>query len=179
MKFFTELVLLSIVFVYSFMVSLLTFRPYYEYKIIEPNLMRNSYIAEIKGDLLDIELTKKHLDNFNQLGNNKILRYKVTEHPRPITIEIRALGVDFYEEINKDAILAYAQSDERGCKIVVRNDLVTETQFRNTLIHEFLHCYSYDHVNDEQDLMYSEDNPDVDMEPSIRKYAKEVEERIK
>lgn len=152
---------------------------YYHNHYFVPDKIRNSYIAEIKGDLLDVELTKKHLDNFNELGHNNILRYEVTESPRPIYIEIRALGKDFYEEVYKDSILAYAQATDKDCRIILRNDMHTEEEFRNTLIHEFLHCYYYDHSPNESDLMYWEENSFVNLEPSIRKYAKELEERLK
>lgn len=155
------------------------FGRYCDYKFYTPYLIRNSYIADIKADLLDRELAKKHLDNFNKMGHNGIVNFSVTERPRPIRIEIRKLGETFYEHLRGDSILAYTQADENGCLIVMGNDSITEEQFRNTLIHEFLHCYFYDHVKDSSDVMYWEDNSFVDMEPSIRRYAKEVEDRIK
>lgn len=152
----------------------------HEYYIV-PKLIRNSYIADIQGDFLDMNLVKKHLDKFNELGHNVVVKYKVSsdmDKPRPITIEVRALGKTFYEELNKYAILAYATSRVDSCTIVLRNDMVTEIQFRNTLIHELLHCYLYDHTKDKKDLMYYSENNE-DLAPSIKKYAEELEQRIK
>lgn len=168
-------------FIYSLVLGSFL-QPVYKYKITDPTLIKNSYIAEIKADFINTNLVKKHLDIFNEYGHNQIVRYKPEEafsKPRPITIEVRKLGVDFYEELNKDGILAYASSDESSCKIIIREDLYTEIQFRDTLIHELLHCYEYDHKNwDEKDLMYYEDNEN-DKLPSIKKYAEDVYERIK
>ena len=182
MRFFTAVVILGITFIYTFTTALVTFKPWYDYNVVEPLLIKNSYISEIKGDILNTNLVKKHLDIFNEYGHNQIVRYRPEEavtKPRPIKIEIRKLGEDFYEELNKDSILAYATSVEDSCRIVLREDLVTEIQLRDTLIHELLHCYQYDHKNyDESDLMYYEDNEN-DKLSSIKFYAEEVYERTK
>lgn len=180
-RLFTGVVILLVTFIYAFIVGILVVSPTYKSKVTDIKLIKSSYVKEIKADFINHELAKKHLDKFNEYGHNHIVKFKAEDvegEPRPITIEIRKLGEDFYEQLNDNKILAYALSQERSCKIVIKDDLVTEDQFRDTLIHEFLHCYEYDHVPlIESDLMYYEDNR-LDKLPSIIRYAEEVEKRI-
>ena len=148
--------------------------PIYNYHVVHPKLIKESYISEIKGDFFQVNLAKKHLDNFNELGHNKIVKFE--GGTRPITIEIRTLNQGFYEQIRGPEILAYAEYKKDSCKIVMRDTLYTEIQFRNTLFHELLHCYFYDHSPDQNDLMYYQEN--LVTEENIKKYAEEVERRI-
>lgn len=174
-------VLIFIVFTYSLILGSYL-RPYYRYKIIEPSYIRNSYIAEIKGDLLDIRLAEKYLDIFNNYGHYKIVKFKIETNmtkPRPIRIEIRELGETSYEQLYADKALALTYTTDKDCKIIMTTNLDSYKQFESTLIHELLHCYGYDHVNDEEDVMYPNDNPQVDLKENIKGYALEIENRIK
>lgn len=176
-KNFSILLLLIIELVYFSMLGCAV-KPSIDYNLLHPILIRASYIAEIKGDLLNVELTKKYLDKFNKYGHNNIVKYKAPKGiARPITIEIRPFGKDTYEKLQKDIMLGYAISTERSCIIVIKDDLVTEEQFKQVIIHEFLHCYFYDHTDINGDLMYPYYTPPKDS--NIQAYALEVENRIK
>lgn len=180
-KIWARLVYRFIIFTYAAAIGL-ALAPAYKYRIKDVSLIRRSYISDIKGDLFNSSLAKKHLDKFNEYGHNSIVKYEpnaVAGIPRPIVIEIRKLDQNFYEKFNENRMLAYATPLEEKCTIVIRDDLRTEIQFRDTLIHELLHCFEYLHnERDDKDLMYPEDNSENKL-PSIIKYAKEIEERIK
>lgn len=176
-KVFASTILLWLSLIYGFIIGD-QIKPYYDYYIAEPKLMRRSYVVSITGDYLDVQLVKKHLDNFNTIGHNRILRFeKLRTNDRPITIEVRVLGKDFYENLNKDSLLGYTISLEDKCTIVLVNDMPLEQQFRDVIIHEILHCYSYEHTKDPNDLMYPYNNFN-DYSLSIEKYAKELEKRM-
>lgn len=152
--------------------------PSFRYYIADPVLIKNSYIKEIKGDLLDIELVKKHLDIFNKYGHNAIVKYSTdSKINRPITIEIRKLDQGAYEQIQGVYILGYANTSETECKIAIWNNIPKEEIFRQTLYHELLHCYFYDHSPDKKDLMYYKEN--IVKEAIIKAYAEELEKRLK
>lgn len=85
--------------------------------------------------------SKKILDNFNSLGYNKAVQYKGR---RPIII----FEVD---KIPKN-VVGYAQVRLNHCIIKIEKGL-TAIDFKNVLIHEYLHCLGFNHVNDKSNLM--------------------------
>jgi hypothetical protein len=112
--------------------------------------------------------TKKALEEFNSFGDNKIISFKKIKNGRPVQIYEMA---DFEEELRPE-VLGSAWPMFKDCTIRLkkRQDLI---DYRETVLHEYLHCMGYDHVPDPLDLMYYQLNP-VDKEDNIRQYAKKV-----
>lgn len=152
-------------------------KPAVDYYIKEPRLIRASYVSEITGKSSDKDLVKKYLDIFNSYGHNNIVKYEPQQtSPRTITIAIRKLNETFYEDLNGAGLMGYALPGTETCRIIIRDDIKTEQQFKLVLLHEFLHCYFYDHSTDKDDLMYYTEN--VVSEENIKSYAREIETRI-
>lgn len=115
------------------------------------------------------EDTKIILENFNKLGDNQIVKYNGT---RPITIEEMSLG----DELLYPGTLGFAVIYPTHCEIKLRTGAKL-LEYKETVLHEYLHCFGYEHINDENDLM----NPYetfIDKEENIRYYARDLKERV-
>jgi len=128
---------------------------------------RNTYI-----DVIDTpsygKYTKEFLQEFNSFADNKIISFNKIKGGRPITI--REMG-GFYESLYP-GVIGVARPRFNSCSILVKKglDLI---DYRETLLHEYLHCMGYNHVANRDDLMYYSLNP-VDKEENIKQYAKKV-----
>ena len=116
--------------------------------------------------------TKKVLEEFNAMGDNKIVSFSEMVNGRPIEIsEMQEYDVKF----DSDAIgIAYFNLTK--CSIKIKKGLPYE-DFRETIIHEYLHCYGYHHSTDPGDLMYYAINP-IDKEQNIKDYAQKVKKKF-
>lgn len=132
-------------------------------------LYMDSYIADI--DTPGYKNTKQDLELFNSFGNEQIVQYEpVTKWSRPIYIKETKTLEGKKEKIGQ-ALVALDY-----CTITIEEGL-NEYEYYLVLIHEYLHCLGYDHVDDPNDIMYYElTDPSID---NIKKYAKEIEERRK
>jgi hypothetical protein len=129
-----------------------------------------SYIATINTP--SYKNTRKVLEEFNALGDNKIVSFSEIPDGRPIEI-VEITPID--RQISPGAVgTTYAKITR--CTIKMAQGL-DEIEYRETLLHEYLHCYGYDHVDDYKDLMYYSLFP-VDKEENIRHYAKEVKKKF-
>lgn len=118
----------------------------------------SSYIADIKTITYDPENIKEILDNFDKQSYNEIVRY---EGLRPIVIVENPM-------ISLRGAVGYANWDYSGCTISLVPGL--GERFREVLLHEYMHCFSYGHDNTPGDLMY----PSITYkatEESIKEYA--------
>jgi len=123
----------------------------------------HTYIKEINVKTYNKELLKIYLDEFNKLGNNKIIRYN--EDVRPITITD--------DTINPN-LLGLAEIEDTRCNIKL-NFGIDEVSLKYILYHEYLHCFGIMHIKDNKDLM----NPIFYALPSLDnllKYTKKLED---
>lgn len=101
------------------------------------------------------------LDDFNLLGYNKVV---FKSGSRPINIVVG--------RIDRDYAIGWARVKPGYCDIKI-DDRLSPEDFQQTVVHELLHCYGYEHVKDETSVM----NPSVSdklSRDSIRNYAKDV-----
>ena len=113
------------------------------------------------------------LQQFNSYGDNKIVSFTAIENGRPIVIEEMT---DIEENVLFEDVAGLAYPKLTSCTIKLRRNLDTK-ELKDTLLHEYLHCYGYDHVDNPEDLMYYSINP-VDKENNIREYAKKLKEEF-
>lgn len=129
-----------------------------------------SYIKSI--NLPTYNTAKTVLEEFNSMGNNKIVSFREIKDGRPIEIiEMSELDTKLIPEA-----IGVARPKLSKCTISIRRGL-SVNNFRETLIHEYLHCYGYVHSSDPKDLMYYSLNP-IDKEENIRQYARDMEKRF-
>ena len=112
--------------------------------------------------------TKKVLEEFNSFGDNKIISFKKINNGRPV--QIREM-TDLEEQLRPD-VLGSAWPSTADCNIRMKKKQ-DPYEYRETLIHEYLHCFGYNHVPNPRDIMYFQENY-LDKEDSIRQYAKKV-----
>lgn len=113
---------------------------------------------------------KDILLEFNSYADGVIVQFENVENGRPIIIQEMS---DFDDQIFP-SVAGIAFPKFTGCVIKLNRELSAK-EFRETLIHEYLHCYGYDHIEDEKDLM----NPSLnylDKDESIRDYARRLKE---
>lgn len=135
-------------------------------------MFKNSYIQQIDMPTYGNEQTKEILQEFNGMADNKIITFDKISFGRPVYITEMTQEI---QEINAAAIgLTMPRLTE--CRVYVQKGL-SHADFRETLLHEYLHCLGYDHVEDPTDLMYFMAIP-VDKEENIRQYAKKVLEKF-
>lgn len=112
------------------------------------------------------------LKEFNSMGDNKIVSFEEIPNGRPIDIA-EMTQFDFIVAPNAVGI---ARPRATNCTIGIKNGL-DKPEFREVLLHEYLHCYGYDHSPDSTDLMYYSLNP-IDKEENIRQYAKKMKKKF-
>jgi len=137
-------------------------------------VVNQTYIADIKGDPIMVSMVKESLDYFNRLGNNEVIDYekKFGDYSRPVTIYVKSF-TGFWEV----GLAGYANIDLDHCIVYVDQDEPDVLEFQKTVIHEYLHCVGYDHVNDRKDVMYKAATPGINSDLSIKHYADEIKGR--
>ncbi len=142
-------------------------------KYIQPRIIKATYVANIYGDPTERAMIKDALDYFNSFDEDKIIIFEKpgTYFDRAMTFEIH----DFSKDLFLSNLAGLTSINEKGCKIQVypTSDPI---EFRQVLIHEYLHCMGYNHVDNTKDIMYKsyievkEDN--------IQKYADELKAKL-
>lgn len=159
-KLYVELVLLAITFMYSFGLATL---------LVEPSLKVYSYMFYHRSYIQSIDtpsygkLTKLYLDEFNAMADGGIVVY--TSNTRPITIQEQPILL----QLMYPNAIGLAVPTPTKCNIYIKPGL-DASSYRETLIHEYLHCFDYQHTSDRKDLMYYAEVP-VDKEDNIKYYA--------
>lgn len=123
-----------------------------------------SYVSKIRTPSYGNFHTKKVLDKFNKLGDNKAV---MKDGYRPIYI---------VEGDLTPGAVGVAYRLPLYCVIVVERNMPYYI-YDQVLLHEYVHCFGYGHVEDDKDLMNAYVSPYFD-EKSIEKYAKEIKERF-
>jgi hypothetical protein len=138
------------------------------YLIYGQLFFHNSYINEVFTPYYTSEDTMMLLKEFDSMAGGGIVKLQgsrpinITEMPMVIQLMYPdSLGITFLEF--------------KKCNIFIRPYLDHIT-FRETLFHEYLHCFAYDHSPNPKDLMYYAEVP-VDKEENIKYHAKELKER--
>jgi len=128
----------------------------------------DSYILSINTPYYG-DKTRKNLDTFNFMGEGEAVQFgEVTPKSRPITIE----EVSSFPNRPETVGMAYVSLD--FCSITIKTGL-TEYEYFLVLIHEYLHCLGYNHVEDPDDIMYY--SLTYPTSSNIKKYAQEIKER--
>lgn len=123
--------------------------------------MPQSYIHVLELPKLGTEDAKKALDYFSSLGYYPSVSYVGW---RPIMI---------YEMPLDKGILGYATPLPAYCMIVL-NENMDKTLMPTTLMHEYAHCFNYEHVKDPSDLMYPYNNFPYIKNETIKRYSNEI-----
>ena len=135
----------------------------------------NSYVKSVDTPKYTNKATMQYLEEFNNMGGGKAVLFEPPQESSNITSPIRAITITEKEVIDGDEdIVGLALPLFNTCDIQIESGQDYET-FRQVLIHEYLHCMGYNHVNNEKDVM----NPSVAFptEDNIKAYAKEIEAR--
>jgi uncharacterized protein YjaZ len=125
----------------------------------------NSYINKINTTSYSQKDIKKVLDNFNKMGDNVIVTYSGY---RPINIS----EAKVVEDGDKRSALGTASSNMYSCNIVIQSSMPPK-KMRSVLLHEYLHCMNFRHVESLGDLMsaYLDKFPS---EKNIKGYAQKL-----
>lgn len=129
-------------------------------------MFKNTYIELI--DTPSYSTTKQILEDFNSLEDNKIISFKKIKYGRPVKIVEMS---SFLEELYPDALgITFPQADK--CTITIKKNQFW-MDYKETLLHEYLHCMGFDHSPNKYDIMYKYLIP-VDKEENIKYYAKKL-----
>ena len=119
-------------------------------------------------------------------GHNLTTRFALYDFNRRVPTNIVPYGgtrpVNIYPlkgvvKIIHPSALGVAYPGLNSCDIYMNMEELTNYKiFKNTLVHEYLHCLGYNHVDNPNDLMYYVDTDHDDSE--ITKWAKKIEEEI-
>jgi len=127
------------IFILLFIFILAHVAPFFEYfsEFLVKKVSKYNYIAHINTPSYTNKRTEKVLDIFNNMSYNKKAVNK--KGYRPIFI----IEKDLKKE-NNETILGLAYPLPAYCLIVMNKGLDKDTYFY-TLLHEYVHCYGYDH----------------------------------
>lgn len=123
-----------------------------------------TYVDSINTTKYNKAIIKSILDEFNEMGDNVIVKYK--KGIRPITIT----------EVEDFSLLGEAYVRTEKCEIIIKKGLDFKL-LRETVLHEYLHCFDYDHIKVPGDLMYPSDAYEAS-EASIKDYAKDLHRKF-
>lgn len=132
-----------------------------------------TYILTIDTPTYSNNATQEILEEFNKLGNYNAVKFGIRgQLGRPVTIKEMDENSLLYRYVWPTAIgLTNVFLDK--CIIYLKKGQNSIT-YRETVIHEYLHCMGYQHVTARNDVMYKADNKE-NKDASIIKYAKELD----
>lgn len=130
----------------------------------------DSFVVKIDTPHYGNDSTKKYLQYFNSLGDNKAVSFDSENGKYDRTIVISELGTI----PGKETTIGQAYPRWDHCHIVIEKGL-DEYSYAMVLYHEYLHCLGYSHVEDPEDLMYYSLN--WSSVENLRKYAQDVKKR--
>lgn len=139
--------------------------------LLEPVIFPVSYIKVIDTPTYGKENIKLILDFFNELGDNKIVKYK--------NDQILARPISIYEKDFESLItLGDAAYSMFSCRIRLSKDMKSDPdKLLRVVIHEYLHCYGYGHLDADGDLMNKFYSPSISA-VNIQSYAEDLRGRI-
>lgn len=148
--------------------------------LVAKYVIPEGYISTIHTPYYSNAWTQQVLEEFNAMGDGKAVLFDQHVIDRPITIREKddlEMVPKFLRDPEEELVtIGLAERGAYYCRITLKTGLDYAT-FRATLIHEYLHCMGYDHVeNAPNDLMAPVDG-EVS-EENIRMYAKRVAKKI-
>lgn len=166
MKLSLQFILVIAVFIHSITLGIVV-SPF----VIQLNgymFYHRTYIKSIDTPSYGV-LTKTYLNEFNNMADGGIVHYN--NNSRPVYIEEQSAML----QILYPNAIGLAFSTLTKCNIYIQPGLEAST-YRETLIHEYLHCFDYPHSPDPKDLMYYLDVP-IDKEENIKYYARDLKRK--
>lgn len=172
-KFLELLILRTVLYVYimTFSVELAPATYMYAGKHF---IFVDSYVASIDMPNYGNDNALLVLEEFSAMGKGKAVIFEPPSQPTSFS-PVRAIHIKESKVIDGDEdIVGLALPLWNTCDIQIESGQDYET-FRQVLIHEYLHCMGYSHVNNSKDVM----NPSVAFpsEENIQRYAKDIEAR--
>lgn len=128
-------IVLGIVITLSFTVYFIGVKSY--------SLLKTSYISKIEYDKEKTKEIKNILKNFNDKSDKEIIRYR----------GFRPISIMEDKELKKQGYVGLATVSLTECEIRL-SDTIKKEDFREVLLHEYMHCFFYEHKNIPGDLMY-------------------------
>lgn len=145
----------------------------YFFDIILATQPKRTYIQNIKGTPDQIKQVNEALNIFNTLTPINIIPKKGS---RPITITV--INDYFWNNFSNSKTLGQAFVGFDSCNITLASRrLRNPKDFAETVIHEYLHCFGYKHVDKLDDLMYK--NLNAVHPNSMNEYADDLGDRLK
>jgi hypothetical protein len=141
----------------------------------KPTFFTDGYIYKIDTPNYGNDVTIEFLREFNNMSaTGRAVSFRPTS-THSIVLPQKAITIKEVSKIvGQDNVAGLALSLWNTCDISIRSGEDYET-YRQILIHEYLHCLGFNHVNNVRDVM----NPEVGFptEESFQAYAKEIEDR--
>lgn len=144
----------------------------------------STYVAQVMSPKYGEKELKAMLQNFSNMASRPVVRFEGTSVDRPIIIQdhhfSREENLAYLHKGTTDSegrrVIGLAFSDAMFCNIFIADDMRDSETIRETLVHEYLHCYGYAHTPPElrHDIMNAVEDLPV-AEDNFVKYAKELE----
>jgi len=145
-------------------------------------IIPEAYISEIKTTYYPKEWVMAVLTEFNDMaGGDSAVLLEKHEIDRKITIEDNSY-IEFVPFFLKDpegpTTIGRTIEDPLNCRILLKTGM-DYVSFRTTLLHEYLHCIGFDHVDKQNDLMAPSENESTKIpDENIKEYANKAAKKI-
>jgi hypothetical protein len=144
--------------------------------IIKHTTGRFSYLSDVKGSPQEITSTLQVLGDFHAAdgSNSKIPGLGW----RPITITYIDDFIQNEFAVDGVYLNGLAHVKWGSCDITIsRARTPSSDRFIRTLIHEYLHCFGYKHIDNRHDIMYPYQRPTT--KESLKAYSKDLNKRLR
>lgn len=150
------------IIIYFLLLNLVIIVPMGLFETLKGYSSRNSYIAYTSLDSYDNSWVNYSLKDF-KLKNTGTRPIIILDNNMKFVETFRSI---FDSNYNEHTTLGVAYSFLNICVILLNSkELHSKEYFKNTLIHEYLHCNFYNHSVDKTDIMY----PNLQTSSSIYK----------
>jgi len=141
---YIKLVLIAAVLYYGYM--------FHEMIMIKSLLLKTSYLKSIETKGIDPAKVKELLLAWGlySVGDNIV----PTKGHRPIYIKDMYINGSFYKA-HRRYVRGVAFVYPTSCRIYINPDIYGKPGVARTILHEYLHCLGYSHVDNPFDLMYT------------------------
>ena len=130
-------------------------------------LFPSTYVKSINTPIHSSFKVRKILEEFNSYGDNRIVNFE--SGIRPIIITESSIA-----DKNGNRVVGQAINLPTVCYITLNPNMWDDLELKQVVIHEYIHCYGFDHTKDIEDDIMSPVYISSPREENIRHYARKL-----
>jgi len=145
-------------------------------------IIPEAYLSEVKTTYYPKEWVIAVFTEFNDMADGQTaVLFEKHEIDRKITIEDNSyieIVPFFLKDPDGPTTIGRTIENPLNCRILLKTGM-HYASFRTTLLHEYLHCIGFDHVDKQNDLMAPSENESTKIpDENIKEYAKKAAKKI-